>query len=42
MFHTDSVVALSFNETQDMLASGDRTGVAKIWNVENGKCLRKI
>ena len=42
MFHTDSVVALCFNESQDMLASGDRNGLAKVWNVANGKCLRKI
>jgi WD40 repeat protein len=25
-----------------MIASGDKTGQVKVWNVSNGKCLRKI
>jgi hypothetical protein len=25
-----------------MMASGDRTGVVKVWNVGSGKCLRRI
>lgn len=42
LFHTSSITCLSFQETDDMLASGDKTGQLKIWNLLTGKCLRKI
>lgn len=42
MFHAESISCIAFNETEDMFASGDRTGVAKIWAIATGKCLRKL
>lgn len=42
MFHTEPINCLAFNETEDMLVSGDRSGVAKVWAVATGKCLRKL
>ena len=42
LFHGSAVTALAFQETDEMLASGDKTGQLKIWNLRNGKCLRKI
>ena len=41
MGHEDvAVLALSVSRDQTMLASGDSSGIVKIWKLENGACLR--
>ena len=40
MFHESNVHSLSFNEDSELLASGDKAGVIKIWKVKTGKCLK--
>jgi len=33
MFHKKSVLSLSFTEDDQLLASGDSTGLIKVWKV---------
>ena len=41
MGHDDvAVLALSVSRDQTMLASGDSSGIVKIWRLDNGSCLR--
>lgn len=42
MLHKDPVLSLAFSNDDLILASGDRTGLIKIWNLETGKLLKKI
>jgi len=46
MVHESQVLALDFSKEMIgdklMLASGDQSGVIKVWKVTNGKCLRSI
>lgn len=42
MVHEHPVMALCFNSEDELLVSGDKLGVIKIWRVETGKLLKKI
>jgi WD40 repeat-containing protein SMU1 len=42
IFHTSTVTCLAFQETDEMIATGDKSGQLKVWNLLTGKCLRKI
>lgn len=42
LFHEHPVTLMEFNQTDQILASGDSKGLIKLWNLENGKLLRKI
>jgi WD40 repeat protein len=41
MGHDHPVLALSVSRDQTMLASGDSSGVVKIWRLDTGTCLRQ-
>jgi WD40 repeat protein len=41
-FHDHPIQQLEFNYQDEMLASLDSTGLVNIWNLQNGKLLRKI
>jgi WD40 repeat protein len=36
------VIALAFNPHDNILASGDINGEVKLWNLDNGKCIRDL
>jgi WD40 repeat protein len=42
MCHKESITSLCFSEDDMLLASGDKTGIIKIWKLETGKLLKKI
>lgn len=42
MIHENPVLSLCFNSDDELLASGDKCGIIKIWRVQNGKLLKKI
>lgn len=41
-FHDYPIQAIEFNYTDEMMASVDTKGIINIWNLKNGKLLRKI
>lgn len=42
LFHDHPLTLLEFSPSDDILASADTSGLVKLWNMENGKLLRKI
>lgn len=42
MLHKDPVLSLAYSYDDLILASGDRSGLIKVWNLETGKLLKKI
>jgi hypothetical protein len=42
LFHDHPVTLMQFNQSDEILASADSKGLVKLWNLENGKLLRKI
>ncbi|CAE7942949.1 smu1, partial [Symbiodinium sp. KB8] len=42
MMHNDAILCLAFSKDGDMLASGSRDGLIKVWKVATGACLRKL
>ena len=42
MSHPCGVTSLKCSESWDMLASGDKDGTLKVWDVEGGRCLRSF
>ena len=42
MVHSAPVLSLDFSLDNRLLASGDQTGIIKVWKVNDGKCLRQI
>ena len=42
MVHEQSVQCLGCSTDSKMLCSGDSSGLLKLWNIHEGKCLRKI
>ena len=41
-FHDHPILCMQFNYSDEMLASADTKGIVNIWNLQNGKLLRKI
>jgi hypothetical protein len=41
-FHDFPIEGMRFNHTDEILASVDMKGIINIWNLKNGKLLRKI
>jgi WD40 repeat protein len=41
-FHDYPIHCMEFNYTDEMLASADTKGIVNVWNLQNGKLLRKI
>ena len=42
LFHDHPINLMEFNSSDEMLVSSDLKNLIKIWNLENGKLLRKI
>lgn len=42
LYHDHPVSLLSFSHCDKMLMSADRSGLIKLWNLDNGKLLRKL
>lgn len=42
MIHEAPITSLAVSKDNELLASGDKTGLIKVWRLNTGKCLRKL
>lgn len=42
MVHKHSILSLAFSQDDELLASGDKSGLIKVWRASTGKLLRKL
>ena len=42
MLHDSAVLCVTFSSDSELIASGDQEGCIKIWQLKNGKCIRKF
>ena len=40
--HDSAILAVTFSNDSELIASGDQDGCIKIWQIKTGKCIRKF